>query len=120
MNDLPLWAAIIVSVLLVLGAGLAMTGSLGLLRMRIFYQRLHAPSLASSGATTCIVLASVIASSIGSNSLVLHDLLIGFFIMCTMPVTLMLLGRAALYRDRAEDRPVVAPTDPLTVPPRQD
>lgn len=120
MIELPLWASIIVSALLVMGAMLALAGSIGLMRLRMFYQRLHAPSLTTSGATTCIVLASMIASSVGTHSLVLHEILIGFFIMCTMPVTLMLLGRASLYRDRVEDRPVVAKSDPLAVPPRQD
>jgi multicomponent K+:H+ antiporter subunit G len=31
---------------------------------------------------------------------VLHELLIAGFVTVTTPVTLMLLGRAALYRDR--------------------
>ena len=35
----------------------------------------------------------------------LHEVLIGFFVTVTTPVTLMLLGRAALYRDRSARRP---------------
>ena len=31
---------------------------------------------------------------------VLHELLIGLFVTVTTPVTLMLLGRAALYREK--------------------
>lgn len=120
MSDLPVWAAVLVSVLLVAGSVFALAGSIGLLRLGSFYQRLHAPSLATSGATVCIVLASMIGFSVLNGRPVLHEVVIGFFIMCTTPVTLMLLGRAALYRDRAADRPVVAPNDPLAVPPDQD
>jgi multicomponent K+:H+ antiporter subunit G len=32
-----------------------------------------------------------------------HEILIGIFITITTPVTLMLLSRAALYRDRIEN-----------------
>lgn len=32
--------------------------------------------------------------------LVVHEVLLGIFVTITTPVTLMLLGRAALYRDK--------------------
>jgi multicomponent K+:H+ antiporter subunit G len=38
---------------------------------------------------------------------VLHELLIAVFVTVTTPVTLMLLARAALYRDRMEKNPEV-------------
>jgi multicomponent K+:H+ antiporter subunit G len=38
---------------------------------------------------------------------VLHEVLIMIFILVTTPVTLMLLARAALYRDRSEGDPNV-------------
>jgi multicomponent K+:H+ antiporter subunit G len=45
---------------------------------------------------------------------VVHEILIGIFVTVTTPVTLMLLGRAALYRDRAERNPAVPSTNPPT------
>ncbi|MDH2326254.1 monovalent cation/H(+) antiporter subunit G [Cereibacter sp. SYSU M97828] len=111
MTELPLWAAIAVAFFLILGAGLTLIGSIGLLRLRSFYDRLHAPTLGTSWGALATILASVIFFSISERRLVLHDLVIGFFIMCTTPVTLMLLGRAALYRDRSENTPVVTPSD---------
>lgn len=52
---------------------------------------------------------------------VLHELVIGAFVMITTPVTLMMLGRAALHRDRAEGRggvPAAVPhPDPSEGPP---
>ena len=40
----------------------------------------------------------------------LHEVLIGFFVTVTTPVTLMLLARAALYRDR--ETPAAPPPAP--------
>jgi multicomponent K+:H+ antiporter subunit G len=43
---------------------------------------------------------------------VLHELLLGLFVTVTTPVTLMLLGRAAVFRDRAEGNPAVPGREP--------
>ena len=100
IESLPLWAAIPAAVFLVLGAALTLIGSFGLLRLGSFYERVHAPALGTSGGTAGIVVASIIVFSIAESRPVLHELLIGVFVTITTPVALMLLGRAALYRDR--------------------
>lgn len=102
LESLPLWAAIVAAVLVVLGAVLALIGSWGLLRLPTFYDRIHAPTLGTSWGTAATVLASMLVFSVAGGRVVLHELVIGVFIMLTTPVTLMLLGRATLYRDRAE------------------
>jgi multicomponent K+:H+ antiporter subunit G len=45
---------------------------------------------------------------------VVHEFLLGLFVTITTPVTLILLGRAAVFRDRTEGNPLV----PLREPPR--
>jgi multicomponent K+:H+ antiporter subunit G len=100
--DLPLWVALLVAFFLLLGAGLTLTGSVGLVRLGTFYERIHAPTLGSSWGTAGIVLASMIFFTATEGRPVVHEILIGIFVTATMPVTLMLLGRATLYRDRAE------------------
>ena len=100
--DLPLWVALLVAFFLLLGAGLTLTGSIGLVRLGSFYERIHAPTLGSSWGTAGIVLASMIFFTATEGRPVVHEILIGIFVTATMPVTLMLLGRATLYRDRAE------------------
>ena len=105
--DLPLWAALLVAIFLLIGAGLALIGSFGFYHLRNFYDRIHAPTLGTSWGTAAIVMASIICFSVLQSRLVLHELLIGFFVTVTTPVTLMLLGRAALYRDRSEGNPEV-------------
>jgi multicomponent K+:H+ antiporter subunit G len=100
LDALPLWAAIPAALFLVLGAGLALIGSFGVLRLPTFYERIHAPTLGTSWGTAGVVLASIIVSSLTEGRLVVHELLIGFFVSITTPVTLMLLGRATMHRDR--------------------
>lgn len=111
-SDLPLWAALLVAVFLLIGAGLTLIGSFGFYRLRSFYDRIHAPTLGTSWGTAAIVMASMICFSILQSRLVLHEFLIGIFVTVTTPVTLMLLGRAALYRDRSEGSSEVPAIDP--------
>jgi multicomponent K+:H+ antiporter subunit G len=112
--DLPLWAALPVSLLLLLGAGLGLTGSIGLLRLRNFYERVHAPTLGTTLGIGSILLASMLFFSVMQTRAVLHEVLITVFMVITTPVTLMLLARAAVHRDRAERNPAVPPPLPAT------
>lgn len=50
-----------------------------------------------------ILIASMICFSVLQSRPVLHEILIATFVTVTTPVSLMLLARAALYRDRAEN-----------------
>ena len=102
VEDLPLWAALPVAVLLVAGAGLALVGSIGLARLPGFYQRLHGPGLGATLGIGCILLASMLFFSVLQTRFVLHEVLITVFMVMTTPVTLMMLSRAALYRDQRE------------------
>lgn len=102
--DLPAWAAWIVALLLLFGAGITLIGSIGLLRLRGFYQRAHAPTLGTTLGTAFIVAASMLCFSLLQMRPLLHEVLILGFVTITTPVTLMLLVRAALFRDTAEGR----------------
>jgi len=102
-ESLPVWVAILVSFFLLLGAGLTLIGTIGLARFPTFYERIHAPTLGTSWGTGGIVLASIIFFTATQSRLVIHEILIGIFVTVTTPVTLMLLARAVLHRDRADD-----------------
>ena len=101
-SDLPSWAALLTALLVLVGAALTLAGAIGTLRFRSFYERIHAPTLGTSWGTGAIALASMLFFSALGSRLVIHELLIAVFITVTTPVTLMLLARAALYRDRTE------------------
>lgn len=95
---IPLWAAVVISLLVALGSGLTLLGTIGLVRLASFYDRIHAPTLGTSWGTFGIMLGSALMFSITGERVILHELVIGVLIMVTMPVTLMILGRAALFR----------------------
>ena len=108
--DLPIWAALPIALLLLLGAGLALIGTVGLLRLRTFYERVHAPTLGTTLGIGCVLLASMLFFSLLQTRFILHEILIAVLMVLTTPVTLMLLVRAALYRDRIEGSGTVPPS----------
>ena len=112
---LPAWAALAVAFFLVIGAGLTLIGTIGFVRLPTFYERIHAPTLGTSWGTGGIVMASMIFFTVLSTRPVVHEILIGIFVTVTTPVTLMLLARAALHRDRAEGNPDVPGEAPAQV-----
>ncbi|HRE44938.1 MAG TPA: monovalent cation/H(+) antiporter subunit G [Terricaulis sp.] len=105
-TDLPLWAAILVSLCMLGGAAITLIGAIGLLRFKSFYERVHAPTLGATIGTGLILIGSMICFSVLETRPILHEILIGAFATITTPVTLILLVRAALYRDRVEKNDV--------------
>ncbi|MFC3183196.1 monovalent cation/H(+) antiporter subunit G [Cypionkella sinensis] len=105
LQIVPLWLAVPIAVLLVLGSFLTLLGTIGLAQLTSFYERLHAPTLGTSWGMASIVLSSMLLFSWLGGRLVMHEAVLAIFVMITTPVTLMMLGRAALHRDRAEKSP---------------
>ena len=102
MAELPAWAALVTAILLFVGATMTLIGSLGLLRLKSFYERLYAPTLGTTLDAGCIALSSMICFSALLTRPVLHEVLIVVLVTVTTPVTLMILVRAALFRDSEE------------------
>lgn len=105
----PLWAEIIVACLLITSALFALTAAWGLVRLKNFFQRMHPPALASTGSAWCVTLASIVYFSTLQGDLVLHVWLIIILLSITVPVTAMLLGRAALFRGRQAGNAALPP-----------
>lgn len=97
--DLPVWATLVISFLLVVAGFFALTGSLGMLRLPNFYSRMHAPTLTNTLSAFCIVVSILIMASFVEHRFVAHSLLVTFFLIITSPVTAMLLMRAAIKRE---------------------
>jgi len=100
-SEVPLWAALPAAFLLVCGGLLTVIGSLGLLRLREFYARIHAPTMGSTLGAGCVLIASMLTSSALAERPVIHELLITVLILITSPVTAMLLMRAAMFRSKS-------------------
>ncbi|CAN7403654.1 monovalent cation/H(+) antiporter subunit G [Acidovorax sp. LjRoot66] len=117
---LPLWLEIVVAALVLLGAGMALLGATGLLRLPTFFERLHAPSIAATMGCWCIMHATVIYFSVADGSLALHALLIAGFVAVTVPVTSIFLMRAALFRARQAGQDVPPSLSSVTPAGRKD
>ena len=100
--DVPTWAAIIVVALAVIGSGLSLLGAVGLVRLKTFYERVHAPTLGATLGMALVLLASIVWFTTVERRFMPREILIGLFLTVTTPVTLILLARAALFRDRTE------------------
>lgn len=104
-SEIPVWMAVAIVIPVVLGAGLSLLGATGLVSLKSFYDRVHAPTLGATFGGFLVVLGSIALPLATEGRLVLHDLLIVVFITLTTPVTFILLARAAVYRDRVEGNP---------------
>ncbi|MET3925667.1 monovalent cation/H(+) antiporter subunit G [Devosia sp. 2618] len=110
MTEIPVWLAVLVGLLSVIGALATLLGCIGLARFESFYERIHAPTLGTSFGSAAILAGSILYFSVMGQRPAVHEVLILIFVTLTTPVTLMLLARASLYRDRAEQNGAVPPS----------
>lgn len=97
---LPLWAEITIAAMVLTGATIALLGSWGLLRLKTYFERVHAPSIIATMGCWCIMYGTIVYFSLQGQGLALHALLIALFVAITVPVTNIFLMRAALFRAR--------------------
>jgi multicomponent K+:H+ antiporter subunit G len=116
LADLPLWADLTLSALLIVGATFALIGSWGLAHLSDFFKRLHGPTKTVTLGIGCVLVASALWFA-RQGTLSLHELLISVFLFMTAPVSAHLLVKAALALDPSARPP--APTREVQ-PPRRD
>ncbi len=92
--------AAVVALLVLVGAALALIGSIGLLRLRTFYERVHPPTMGTTLGVAFTITASMLLFTALETRPVVHEILIAVFAIVTTPVTYLLLVRAAVHRDR--------------------
>ncbi len=85
------------SFLILTGAIFTFIGSLGLVRLKDFYTRLHGPTKATTLGVGSLLIASMIFFSTRSPGVSLHELLITLFLFITAPVSAYMLAKAALH-----------------------
>lgn len=100
MNDVPAWVEVVTAALIVASGVAAVIASLGFLRLASFFARMHPPALASTFGVWAVVLASILYFSALESMPVLHAWVIPILLAITVPVTTVLLARAAIFRKR--------------------
>jgi multicomponent K+:H+ antiporter subunit G len=88
---------VLVAALVVIGAGFTCLGSVGLLRLRDFYSRLHSPTKATTLGVGSLLVASAVFFSWHEPGLSLHEILVALFLFITAPVSAHLMAKAALH-----------------------
>ena len=106
-TDFPLWLQWLIAIFSLLGAAVALLGSWGLLRLKTYYERVHAPAIIATMGCWLIMHATWIYFSVSGQGFVMHSVLIAIFVAVTVPITTIFLMRAALFRSRrsGEDVP---------------
>lgn len=89
---------LIVSLLLLLGASIALLGSWGLARLPDFLMRLHGPTKASTLGVGATLIGSLIYFSNTQPGLSVQEALITLFLFVTAPVSAHMLAKVALHR----------------------
>ena len=90
------------ALLVLAGAAITFVGSLGLLRLPTFFDRTHAPTMGTTLGAALILAGSMLHFGVLESRFVMHEILIGVFMAISTPATYLLLGRAALQRDRSD------------------
>jgi multicomponent K+:H+ antiporter subunit G len=108
ITSLPLWADLLVTTLLVIGAAFALIGSWGLAKLKRFLLRIHAPTKATTIGVGCSLIAAMIVS-IASVDPSYNELLITLFLFMTAPVSAYLLAQT-VARHVPDEAPPAPPS----------
>lgn len=98
-TDIPLWIEIIASILIVLSGIVTLIGNLGLVTLKYFRRRIHAPTLGNSLGLWFLMAASMLISYVLGDRLFFHEMLVVIFIFMTSPISWTLLMRSYVLRE---------------------
>ena len=99
------WLTAIADLLIVFGLLAMSVAVIGMIRMPGLRLRLHAASLVGVMGTFPVLLAAIASQD---AALITRALLIGVFLLFTMPVTIHVLARAAYHEEQAGQSPATA------------
>lgn len=104
MSQLPAWIALPAALFIIASGLLTLIGSIGLLRLRTFYERMHAPTLGLTLGVFFAVIASTLVATTLESRPIIHEILITVFLIMTSPVTAILLMQSAIRRQGGRPR----------------
>jgi len=88
----------LVAILILIGAGFTFLGSVGLVRLRDLYERLHTPTKATTLGVGSLLIASALFFSWREPGISLHEVLVAVFLFITAPVSAHVIAKAALHQ----------------------
>ena len=98
----------LVSLGIIIGASFVLVGSIGLIRLRDLYSRLHGPTKATTLGLGAMLVASLVYFTSLNGELSLHELLVTVFLFLTAPASAHMIARAGLHDSvRCVTRPPV-------------
>ena len=89
---------LLISFLLVAGAGFVLVGSIGLARLPDVFMRLHGPTKATTLGVGGVLVGSMVFFSAESGVPSVHEILVMVFLFITAPVSAHLMAKAAIHR----------------------
>jgi len=98
MNTLPWLLELIIALFILVGALVALLGSIGLARLPDFYMRLHGPTKASTLGVGCTLIGSLLYFSFLTEGVSVQEAIITLFLFVTAPVSAHMMAKAALHR----------------------
>ncbi len=96
-------AELFTSFLIVLGAGFALVGSWGLVRLPTLMERLHGPTKATTLGLGGILLASVMFFQLTQGAWSAHELLVSIFLFITAPISANMVAKVHLHEERLSE-----------------
>jgi multicomponent K+:H+ antiporter subunit G len=100
---MSIWIEALICLLVLVGAGFTLLGSIGLARLPDFFTRLHGPTKATTLGVGAMVIASAAYFSASNPGISLHEIAVTMFLFITAPVSAHLLAKAALHIARKPD-----------------
>lgn len=107
MIDIKMITEIAASLMIILGAGFALVGSWGLVRLPTLMERLHGPTKASTLGLGGVLAGSILFFQINQGKLSAHELLITLFLFITAPIGANMLAKVHLHNLRQKDAQAV-------------
>lgn len=99
--QLPLWADALITLMLLVSALTALSGSFALVKFSDFYKRVHGPTKATTLGVGGVLVASCVYFSVRDPGISVHEFLITLFLFLTAPVSAHLLVKAAMHVARS-------------------
>ncbi|MCL9983136.1 MAG: Na+/H+ antiporter subunit G [Erythrobacter sp.] len=100
MSGMATFGEWLASGLIVLGAGFALIGSWGLVRLPSLMERLHGPTKASTLGLGALLAGSIIWFQLVKGEWTTHEVLVSLFLFVTAPISANMIAKAHLHRLR--------------------